>query len=125
MIKNIGLLFSRMLVVFIFLYSGINKIFNFAETLNYMNRFHIPQVKILGILAIAVEIIASFLIIIGYKSKYASIVLIGFLIIVTAIFHNVMKEPVQMINFLKNLALIGALLSIVINGPGALSIDKK
>ncbi len=125
MIKDIGLLFSRVLVVFIFLYSGINKIFNFNDTLNYMNSYHIPKVKILGILAITIEIIASYLIIIGYKSKYASIALIGFLIIVTAIFHNVMREPIQMINFLKNLALIGALLSIAINGPGPISIDKK
>jgi putative oxidoreductase len=52
------------------------------------------------------------------------------LIPTTAIFHNFwalqgMEQQDNMINFLKNLAIMGGLLVLAANGPGSYSIDER
>ena len=125
MAKDAGLLVSRILIVFIFLHAGINKIRNFADTIGYMQHFHVPFIKVSLVLAILVEVGLAILIILGFKARYSAIVMMLYLAVITIIFHNIVKDPPQMINFLKNIAILGGLLSIAIPGPGKLSFDKE
>jgi len=56
--------------------------------------------------------------------------LLVFLVLATYFFHNFWKltgkeQQEQMIEFLKNLGLMGAMLLVIANGPGPLSLDSK
>lgn len=125
MAKDAGLLISRILVVFIFLHAGINKVRNFADAIGYMQHYNVPFSKISLVLAIVIEVGLAILIILGFKARYSAIVMMLYLVVITIIFHNIIKDPQQMINFLKNIAILGGLLSIALHGPGKLSFDKE
>jgi putative oxidoreductase len=124
MAKDSGLLISRIFIVFIFLYAGINKIRHFSDSIGYMQQHGIPLTSIALVLAIIIEIGFSFLIILGFKSRYVAVIMMVYLAVITVIFHNFIKDPQMMIHFLKNLAIMGGLLSLALNGPGKLSFEK-
>jgi len=125
MAKDASLLISRILVVFIFLHAGIDKIRHWSDTIAYMQHYNVPLIKFSLAAAIIIEVVGAFLIILGLKSRYAAVLLMIYLVVITAFFHNIIKEPQQMINFLKNIAILGSLLSIAIHGHGKFGFDKE
>ena len=70
-------------------------------------------------------------ILLGYKARWGGIALIAFLAPVTVLLHNFwavsdpMMHQLQLVNFMKNLALIGGALMFVVNGAGAFSLDAR
>ena len=70
-------------------------------------------------------------VILGYKARIGADLLLGFLVLATYYFHDfwTLSDPQarqeQMIQFMKNLGLIGAMLLIVANGTGPMSLDGK
>lgn len=124
-----GLLVGRILLALIFILSGYGKIAGFEGTAGYMASKGLPLVDILLVLTILVELGGGLLIAIGYKARWAALAIFLFLIPVTAIFHNFWAvDPEQMrtqlIQFQKNLAIMGGMLYIVFAGPGAYSVDR-
>ena len=75
--------------------------------------------------AIILEIIGPILIIVGYKAKIAAGFLSLFCILTAVIFHNDFSDQIQFTSFLKNIALAGGFIFIVVNGTKEFSIDKK
>jgi putative oxidoreductase len=122
--KDIALLVGRIFVIFIFMKAGFDKISNYSNTLAYMKSFKVPLSDIALIISIIIEIGCSFLILLGYKTRYAAMGLVIFLVIVTPIFHNIFRNPEQMIHFLKNIAIIGGLLQIAATGGGKYSLES-
>ena len=76
-------------------------------------------------LTIIVEMGAGVLFAVGYKTKWAASALIVFTLLTIVIFHSNFADQNQVINALKNLAIIGGLFMYVIHGAGALSVDSK
>ena len=74
---------------------------------------------------IIVLLIGGLSVLMGYKARYGALVLVGFLIPATLIFHNVFIEPAQEVAFMKNLGLMGGLLMVTAFGPGIISFDEK
>jgi putative oxidoreductase len=118
-------LVGRILLCAIFLNSGVGKIFNFAGTQKYMAANGMPFTAFFLTGAIFLEIAGSLSIITGYKSKYGAWALILFLVPATFIFHSNISERAQMIQFMKNTSIIGALLMISVLGTGQCSLEKK
>ena len=114
-------LFGRVFLSLLFLAEGIRKIFFQEETIIYMEDFGVPE--ILFFPSIFVEIFFPLLIIIGYKTKIAASVMVLFTLTVAIIFHTNFNNGMQMTFFLKDLAIAGGFIIILINGPGLLSID--
>jgi putative oxidoreductase len=111
---------SRLLISAIFVVSGLGKAANFSQTTQMMGNlgFPIPSLFLAG--AIVVELGGGFLLLLGYQTRLAAIALALFLIPTTLIFH-----AGQMIEVLKNVAIIGGLLKVVLEGAGSLSIDSR
>lgn len=123
-------LIGRILVAAIFLWSGIGKIGGFAGTAGYMASKGLPMAEVLLVITIIVEIGAALMIIVGYKARLGALALLLWMIPVTLIFHAFWAVPadqvqMQMINFFKNLGLMGAMLLIIGFGPGAYSVDRR
>lgn len=123
-------LLGRILLSAIFLVSGFGKIGDWSGTAGYMTAQGMPAVPFFLFMAIVFELAGGVSILIGFKARWGALMLIVFLIPATLIFHAFWAvEPdefrMQMINFLKNLAIMGGLLQILAHGPGALSVDRK
>lgn len=120
---------ARFLVALIFLLSGVGKSFGFGATAAMMSAVGFPAPSVFLAGAIAIEIVAGAGLLLGFKTRYAAFALIVFLIPATLIFHvSNLSDPVQgqeqMINTLKNLAIIGALLKFAADGAGNFSLDN-
>ena len=116
---------ARICLCLIFINSGIGKIFGFASTAEMMANSGLPIANILLIFTIAFQLLGGLSLLLGYKVKIGSILLILFLIPATLVFHNPLADPGEMNSFFKNIGLIGGLLMVIYAGAGALSIDSS
>jgi len=114
---------GRILLSAIFLINGIGKIFNYEGTIQYMEDFDVPGYLIIP--AITVEILFPILLIIGYYTKFSALVLSLFTLALAVIFHTDFSNQMQLMSFLKNIAIAGGFLIIFVYGPGKYSLDHK
>jgi len=120
---NVLDLFGRILISILFLLNGLFKINNYENTIGWMESFNLPGFLLIP--AIVLEVLAPILVIIGYKTKVAAASLSLFCLATAIIFHNDFSDQVQLTSFLKNIALSGGFIFLVINGPKGFSLDKK
>ncbi len=120
---NIFDLIGRILISVIFLFSGFNKITNYEGTILWMEGFGLQGFLLIP--AIILEIVAPILIIVGYQTKIAAAALSVFCIATAFIFHNDFSDQMQIIAFMKNIALAGGFLFLVANGAKGYCLDKK
>ena len=120
---NILDLIGRIFISLIFLLSGFSKISNYEGTVGWMESLGVPGIFLIP--AIVLEIIAPIFIIIGYKVKISATLLSLFCIATAFIFHNDFSNQMQFISFVKNIALAGGFLILVVNGARDFSLDKK
>ena len=114
---------GRIFLSTIFLIEGINKIFYYESTIEYMENFNVPEY--LAVPAIIVEILFPLLLIVGYQTKISALVLAIFTLATALIFHTDFTNQMQLTSFLKNFAIAGGFLIIFVNGAGKYSIDHK
>ena len=114
---------GRILLSIIFLIEGMNKIFNYEDTIEYMENFNVPEY--LAMPAIIVEILFPLLLIVGYQTKISALVLAIFTLATALIFHTDFTNQMQLTSFLKNFAIAGGFLIIFVNGAGKYSLDHK
>ena len=116
-------LIARISISILFLLNGIFKINNYEGTVGWMESFGMPGILIFP--AIILEIVGPILIIIGYQTRIAAASLSLFCIATAIIFHNDFSNQMQLTAFLKNIALAGGFLFLVINGAKGYCLDKK
>jgi len=116
-------LIGRIFISLIFLIAGVGKIFNYEGTIGYMESFGVPGYLLIP--AIIIEILFPLLVIIGYKTKLAALVLALFSALLAIIFHTDFSNQMQLMSFLKNFAIAGGFLIIFIIGAGKYSIDYR
>lgn len=115
--------FARLLLAQIFLLAGLNKIGGYEGTQAYMESMGVPGVLLPAV--IVVEVLGAILIITGYYTRLAAAALAGFTVIAAIIFHAEFADKMQMIMFMKNVAITGGLLLLVVNGAGDISVDSR
>ena len=121
--SNLLDLIGRIFISLLFLINGYFKTQNYDGTLDWMESFGIPGFFLLP--AIILEILAPILIIIGYKTKIAAALLSLFCLTTALTFHTDFSNQMQITSFLKNIALAGGFLFIVVNGSKKFSLDKR
>ncbi len=131
--KHYAPLAGRLLIANIFIIAGYNKIVGFAGTAGYMasklGGLDPTLVKILLVATILIELGGGLLILIGWQARLAATAILLWMVPVTLIFHAYWGLPadqlrMEMIQFQKNLAIMGGLLYIVGFGPGVFSLGK-
>lgn len=120
---------SRALVALIFIMSGVGKLMAFGGTAQMMGGVGFPAPQFFLVCAIVFELFGGLALLVGYKTRIAAAALIVFLIPATLIFHAAhLGGPdgqMQVVQVLKNLAIMGALVKFLADGAGAFSIDNK
>jgi putative oxidoreductase len=114
---------GRILLAAIFLMSGLGKIGAYAGTAGYMASVGVPGALLPAV--IALEVLGAIAIIIGWKTRITAVLLAGFTLLAGVLFHSNFADQIQMIMFLKNVAISGGLLLLAAHGPGALSLDRR
>lgn len=118
-------LVGRILISAIFLISALSKISDFEGTQGYMATHGMSFTALFLVLAIIFEAMGGLAILLGCKAKLGALLLIIFLVPTTIVFHTNFEEKIQIIMFLKNLAILGGLLFVFGFGPGTLSFDER
>jgi putative oxidoreductase len=120
---KISELAGRILLAVIFLLSGLTKIAGYTATAGYMSSMGVPSALLP--LVIATEVLGSIAVIVGWKTRIAAFLLGGFSVLAGALFHNNFADQIQMIMFMKDVAIAGGFALLVAHGAGPLSIDAR
>ncbi len=83
----------------------------------------IPFAYVAVLLAFLLELVAGLALVTGYKARAAAAVLIGYVLVLTAIFHLHFDSPIAVGFFVDHLVLIATLMYIAAFGPERLQ-DK-
>ena len=116
-------LVSRILLGLIFVLAGAGKIADPAGTAGYISSGGLPGTLLVWP-TIALELLGGLALIVGFKARWAALALAAFSIVAAALYHNNFADQVQMVMFLKNLAMAGGLLLVYLYGAGKFAIDK-
>jgi putative oxidoreductase len=122
-LSNASNLTGRTLIAAIFLISGIGKIAGYSGTFAYMESMGVPGALLLP--TIVLEIAGALAIIAGWQTKLVALALAGFTLLAGILFHGNLADPMQQIQFLKNVAIAGGFLFLAANGAGAWSLDVR
>jgi putative oxidoreductase len=122
-LKAFFILIGRILLVLIFLNSGIGKVGNFEGTAQYMAKFGMSNTTLFLLGAIVFELLGSITVILGYFTRFGALLLLIFLIPTTLIFHTNFVDPMQKINFMKNVSMFGGCFILLAAGAGRFSLD--
>ena len=112
---------GRILLSALFLIEGVGKISMQEDVIMYMEDYGVPE--ILFVPATVLEILFPLFLIVGYKTRWAASVMALFTFTVAIIFHTDFSDGMQMISFLKNLAIAGGFMIVLAYGPGKISLD--
>lgn len=115
---------ARIFLAAIFLQSGVEKFFGFSDTQQMMAEQGLPVAGLLLVVTIIFQLLGGLSLVLGYKSQIGAILLIIFLIPATLVFHNPVRDPSQITDFMKNLGLLGGLLMVIYFGSGPISLDS-
>src|SRR5437773_302839 len=123
-------LIARLLMAALFIIFGIRKVLAFGFYAGYFTKLGFPAPEVMVVLAIIVELIGGVLFAIGWKTRWMAWALAVFTLIATFMAHrywefDAAQYAAQMINFWKNITIIGGLMMVAAFGPGPISIDKR
>jgi putative oxidoreductase len=128
---NIIWLVGRILIGGIFVQSGFAKLINLSAFAAMLSAQGTPDgtAASLAPIAAAVEFGGGLLIVVGLATRYAALLMIAFVIAATLVSHRFWDfegpmRQMQIINFEKNLAIVGGFLFVFVTGGGRYGIDR-
>lgn len=119
---------ARILISVVFIITGIMKLQHFAGTAQLIASVGVPLATIATGIAIFIELDGGIAVILGWKTRFFAALQFLYLIPITYKFHNFWvaspeNHQMQLINFGKNLAIMGGLLLLVTRGGGESSVS--
>lgn len=128
--KAIMDLIGRMCISLIFFYEAYDSIAYAKATKETMTEYGLLwRQDLLFYGAVVALVLGSILVLIGYRSSLGAFLLLAYWIPVTFIVHSFWNDPpdlrrMESIQFMKNIAIVGGLLSVLVNGSGRYSIRR-
>ena len=121
-LRDAALLAGRILLAAMFILGGWGKIGGYAGTQAYMASKGVPGMLLP--LVILTELGGGLAILAGFQTRLVAILLAGFTLLAGLIFHYLPADQMQMILFMKNLAIAGGFLALFAAGPGRYAVDR-
>lgn len=122
---------GRILLSAIFIMAGLSKIGAYSGTAAYMDSQGVPGALLP--LVILVEAGAGIMLLVGWKTRIAALLLGGFSALSGILFHlipsmgmaDAMAQQGEMIMFMKNMAIAGGMAFVFAHGAGKWSFDNR
>ncbi|MFW5432268.1 MAG: DoxX family protein [Methylophilaceae bacterium] len=116
-------LIGRVMLALIFILAGVSKIMDPAGTSSYMQSMGVSSMLLWP--TILLELLGGIALAVGYRTSITAFSLALFSIAAAVLFHSNFGDKIQMILFLKNIAMAGGLLLLAAGGTTAYSFDSK
>ncbi len=120
-------LLGRLLLSAVFFYSGYYKFAATGRTASSIAGHGLPFATAAAYGAGAFELTVAILIALGLRARAAALATLGYLIVVTWMFHwhpALRGDHGQMLQLLKNAGIAGGMLLLASHGPGSASVDR-
>jgi putative oxidoreductase len=127
--QDVILLVGRIVLGAIFVKSGLQKLLALGAFAASLAGRGVPQSSFWAVVGATVEFVGGILIITGLKTRYASLLMILFVIVATGISHRywdfaeAAARRAQESQFFKNLSIMGGFILLFATGPGRFSLD--
>jgi putative oxidoreductase len=126
--EDLILLLGRLALGAIFVKSGLQKLLALSAFAASLAGRGVPQAETWALIGATVEFVGGVLIITGFKTRYASLLMILFVIVATGISHRFWEfaeaaRRLQESQFFKNLSIIGGFLLLFVTGSGRFGLD--
>ena len=113
--------FGRIFLSLLFLIEGLGKVSIEQDVTMYMEDYGVPGILFLP--ALVLEILFPLILIAGYKTKWTASVMALFTFAGAIIFHTDFDESMQLMLFLKDIAIAGGFMIIAAYGSSKISLD--
>ena len=123
------LLVGRVLVGWIFVESGWRKLMGMDAFIASLVNRRVPYPTVLGWIGAPVEFFGGLALVLGFATRYATLLIIVFTIVATLIGHRYWEltdaaaRRMQQSHFAKNLTIIGGLILLLVTAGGRFSVD--
>lgn len=129
-LTDAGTLAGRLLIASLFLPAGIGKASQFAGTVGYISSVGLPLPSVAAALALVLEIVGGLALIVGYRTRFFALAFAAFTLTASFFFHAYWAVPadqqlMQQLLFFKNVAVVGGLLFVAVQGAGRWSLDAR
>jgi putative oxidoreductase len=116
---------GRIMMSAIFIASAFHKLLTPAETQAYIAAAGLPDPVAVFWVSTAVELIGGICLLIGLATRFAALILAGFVLAAAVLFHANISDRNQFNHFMKNVAMAGGLLQVVAFGSGGLALTHR
>ena len=126
--RDVLLLIGRLALGAIFVESGFGKLTNIAAFAATLASRGVPASTTWATIGACVEFFGGLAIVLGVKTRYASVLMLLFVIVATGISHRFWElaeaaRRAQEVQFFKNLSIIGAFVLLFVSGGGRFGFD--
>jgi putative oxidoreductase len=128
--RNEAILAARILLALLFIIFGWKKLTGFSGTVIYMAATGAPVPVLSAAIAVVMEFFVGLAILLGIATRPLALLLLLYTLATAIIGHHYwtmtgMGQFEAMINFYKNVSIMGGLLLLYVTGAGKYSIDAK
>lgn len=120
-----ALLIGRLLIAAIFVVGAYGKWTALAGFTGYLTKLGVPAPALMAPVTAAFETAVAIALIAGFQTRLAALAVAAFCIFSGFLAHFDFAQAGQQVHFLKNLAIAGGALALMVAGPGIFSVDKK
>jgi putative oxidoreductase len=128
--KNEVILIARILMMILFVMFGWAKLTGFSGTVAYMASTGAPVPTISAIIAVVMEFGVGIALVVGFYTRPLAVLLALYTLGTAIIGHHFWnmtgaEQYANMINFYKNISIMGGLLLLCVTGAGKYSVDRR
>ena len=128
--KDELILVARVLLMILFVIFGWSKLTGFSGTVAFMATEGAPVPTLSAIIAVVMEFFVGIAILIGFYTRPLALLFALYTLVTALIGHHFWtmigdERMANMINFYKNISIMGGLLLLCVTGAGRYSVDRK
>lgn len=128
--NDVVILLARILLMVLFVLFGWSKLTGFSGTVAYMASEGLPLPTLVAAVVVIMEFFVGLAILLGFYTRPLALLLALYTLGTALVGHHYWTmtgadQMANMINFYKNLAIIGGLLLLCVTGPGRYSLDRR
>lgn len=123
-------LLARVAMPIVFIVNGIGMFMNVTGVAATLAARGLPQPTALGYAAATLQVVAAVLVVVGFKARFAALVLMAFTAGTIVVSHNFwdmegIQRALNQTQAFKNLTIMAGLLLIAVMGAGRYSVDGR
>lgn len=127
-LKSALSLLGRVLISSVFIFSALDRTLDWTGALAFVSVETAPLPDYIVVVGISIAVIGALLVFVGFKTRLGANLLLFYYIIITFLFHHfwdldATSQQLQIVLFIKNIAIMGGLLYIIAYGAGRWSVD--